>query len=143
MTISLKRFIHLWVAIIGSLFLVIASTSGIVLSLEPISESNRDLHYVEGDNLPISYLLKQLSSSYDEVVNVSRNKYGFIKVTAFQDGEDQTIYINPLTGEKIAKEYQKNKYFLYIYRQQSSSTNQMLSSPLILVCAKFSCPITV
>ncbi|OEK04007.1 PepSY domain-containing protein [Roseivirga misakiensis] len=99
MSSSLWRAAHLWLAIISSVFLLIASVTGAILSFEPIYQKAHNYHIDNADDLSISDVIDNISSVQGEVLNITRDKNGFVAVQSITS--DTPFYVNPFSGEKI------------------------------------------
>ncbi|MEM7297410.1 MAG: PepSY-associated TM helix domain-containing protein, partial [Bacteroidota bacterium] len=101
MTVSLWRLSHLWLAIVSTVFLLIASITGAILSFEPVYEHSFDYRVADAEELTISELIQNLSNKYPELNSVKRDHNGFIQVTIFGDDGEEIFFINPFTGEEM------------------------------------------
>ena len=113
MNISLRRLSHLWLAIVSSLFLFIASVTGVVLALEPVVESSYPYRIKGSDQLPISELVRSLKKSYPEISSIKRDHNGFIQVVVFGELGEQRFYVNPMTGKKLGELLQTPTIFSF------------------------------
>ncbi|MEM9897075.1 MAG: PepSY-associated TM helix domain-containing protein, partial [Bacteroidota bacterium] len=73
MSISLWRLSHLWLAIISSIFILIASVTGAILSFEPVYEGSYDYKVPGGDQLTIAQLIFNAKSRYKEISSIERD----------------------------------------------------------------------
>ncbi|MEM6359789.1 MAG: PepSY domain-containing protein [Bacteroidota bacterium] len=103
MTISLWRLTHLWLALISSIFLLIASVTGAILSFEPVYEGSYDYDMTGADELTIAKLQQNLTARYPEISSIKRDHNGFIQVTIFDDHGENTFFVNPFSAERLGE----------------------------------------
>lgn len=103
MTISIWRYSHLTLAISSSLFILLAAITGIILAFEPISNQLKPsaIHNLEEQSL--SKTIAVLDKQYDEVISLKIDDNHFVEASVVtKNGDSETFYINPFTGNKIA-----------------------------------------
>ncbi|WP_150452262.1 PepSY domain-containing protein [Arenibacter lacus] len=113
MIISVWRFSHLLFATISSAFLLVASVTGIVLAIEPISNKMHSFHIAEADTLSLAKTLENLNAKHKEVLAISRDRNGFVSVSVIDEGKKKKFYIDPTSGEKIGDIIQKQAVFQF------------------------------
>ncbi|MBU2945092.1 PepSY domain-containing protein [Zobellia uliginosa] len=113
MIVSVWRYSHLLFAIISSIFLLIASITGVILAVEPISNKIEPYSVSGADELSLAETLENLNAKYEEILAISRDRNGFISVTAIVDGKNEAFYIDPFTGEKLGALLQKKPLFQF------------------------------
>ncbi|MEP2280864.1 PepSY-associated TM helix domain-containing protein, partial [Maribacter sp.] len=102
MTISIWRYSHLTLALVSSLFLVVASITGIILAVEPISHQAKGYAVESLENVPLSTTIAALKNSYDEVLGLEVESSGFVKASVLtMEMETLDVYINPKTGKQL------------------------------------------
>lgn len=108
MTLSLWRYTHLALALTASVFIFIASVTGIVLAIEPISNEIKPLKSFHFQEVTLGETLTTLRERYLEVmtVEIDDNHYVLADVVD-NNGNAQSIYIDPKTGEKIGDTFKK------------------------------------
>ncbi|MEO9570917.1 MAG: PepSY domain-containing protein [Polaribacter sp.] len=112
MTISIWRYSHLTLAIFSTLFIIIASLTGVILAFEPISKKLKPFDNVNIDNVSISETIKALETKYDEIISIEIDKNNFITASIINNkGKSETFYINPKTGNKIGETISKTPIF--------------------------------
>jgi len=143
MTISIWRYSHLTLAISSFIFILIASVTGIILAIEPISYQLKP-YAVKTNNVTIAETLTAIQKEYDEVVTLKINQHNFVKAyVVLNNGKSKTYYINPKTGKKIREIVPKA--FIYSFAKNLHRSLFLKSTGRILV-AFFSfllCLITV
>lgn len=102
MIISIWRYSHLSLAISSSLFILIASITGIILAFEPISEQLQPYAVQNLENHTLAKTITILKKEYDEVLSIEKDHNNFIIASVItKEGTDERFYINPITGKKI------------------------------------------
>ena len=102
MTLSIWRYSHLTLAISSSIFLLIASITGIILAFEPVTEQLLPYHIDEADEQSLGKTIEILKNKYSEVIDLKVDHNDFIAVSVItHKGESEQFYINPITGKKI------------------------------------------
>jgi len=112
MTISIWRYSHLTLAISSTLFLIIASFTGIILAFEPISEKLNPYEVTNINNISIAETINTLHKNYDEIITLEIDENDFVAANVIlKNGKSATFYINPKTGEKIGEILEKKPIF--------------------------------
>jgi len=101
MSLSLWRATHLWLAIISTIFLLIASITGAILSFEPIYQKTHPYQVKKADDLLLSEAISNITAQHEEVLNISRDKNGFVSIQTIDS--DTPFYVDPFTGLKIGE----------------------------------------
>ncbi len=101
MSLSLWRVTHLWLAIISTIFLLIASITGAILSFEPIYQKTHPYQVKKADDLLLSEAITNITAQHEEVLNISRDKNGFVSIQTIDS--DTPFYVDPFTGLKIGE----------------------------------------
>lgn len=113
MILSVWRYSHLILAFVSSLFLLIASITGVILAVEPISNKVQPYSVANADKLTLAETLENLNGKYDEVLSISRDRNGFISISAINDGQSSLFYVDPFTGEKLGPLIEKAPIFQF------------------------------
>ncbi|WP_405415455.1 PepSY domain-containing protein [Maribacter sp. Asnod1-A12] len=104
MTISIWRFSHLTLALVSSLFLIVASVTGIILAVEPISHQAKGYAVENREEVSLATTIDALKKSYDEVLELEVESSGFVKASVLtMEMETLDIYVNPITGEQLGE----------------------------------------
>lgn len=112
MTISIWRYSHLLLAISSSLFIAIASVTGIILAFEPISNQLEPYAVKNLDKISIANTISVLQEKYDEVIDVKVTNDDFVIASVItKSGASETFYINPTTGKKLGNLVEKASIF--------------------------------
>ena len=113
MVFSIWRISHLMLAVVASLFLLVASVTGVILAFEPMKNKIRPYDIDDADELTLAGTLTNLNAHYDEILSISRDRNGFISVQAIVDGVNEHFYVNPFTGEKLGPPIEKAPIFQF------------------------------
>nr|WP_321225622.1 PepSY domain-containing protein [uncultured Psychroserpens sp.] len=112
MTISIWRFCHFILALISFVFIVLASVTGMILALEPIS--NQLQPYGINSKTPVATTIRHLADRYDEILTIETDENDFVVASVItNEGENDTFYINPETGEKLGDLIEKAPVFSF------------------------------
>ncbi|MRH99024.1 FAD-binding oxidoreductase [Kriegella sp. EG-1] len=101
MTLSIWRYSHLILAFTSSIFLLLASVTGVILSVEPISKKLQPYRISNTEGLSLAETISAIDAQYDEVLSISQDKNGFVSATVIIDNQNESFYVNPKTGEKL------------------------------------------
>lgn len=114
MLLSFWRKAHLILALTISLFLLITSVTGVILSFEPISNELNERHIDQASSISVAELIGVLEQKYMEVIELKIESDEFLEVSVITDeGDFETFYANPKTGEKIAEAKEESKWFSF------------------------------
>ncbi|MCG6191161.1 PepSY domain-containing protein [Maribellus maritimus] len=113
MVLSIWRNSHLVLAVVASLFLLIASITGGILAVEPISNKVRPYNIDHADKLTLTETLTNLNAKYDEILSVSSDRNGFVSVSVIINGENEQFYVDPFTGNKLGPLIEKAPIFKF------------------------------
>ena len=114
MTISIWRYSHLLLAISSSLFIAIASLTGIILAFEPISNQLEPYAMSNLDKISIAETVEALQSEHDEVIDVQVTNDDFVIASVItNEGDSETFYINPSSGTKLGEIIEKQAIFQF------------------------------
>ena len=104
MTISIWRYSHFVLALASSLFLLIASVTGVVLAIEPISHQAKGFAMQDLDKISLATTIDALKENYDEVFALEVESSGFVIASVLTaEMETLNVYINAKTGEQLGE----------------------------------------
>ena len=104
MTLSIWRYSHFLLALVASLFLVLASVTGVILAVEPISHQAKNYAVQDLDEVSLAMAISALRDTYDEVFSVEIEPSGFVKASVLTaDFETKDLYIDPKTGKQLGE----------------------------------------
>jgi len=110
------RYSHLTLALFSSVFLIVASVTGIILSTEPVSDYvNSPSDRIAADTIQLAQIIPQLKEEYIEVFSLSVDKEKALKVDVigFDEEKDGTFFIHPSTGEKLGDLPEKSAIYTW------------------------------
>ncbi len=111
---SYWRKAHLALALTASLFLIVTSVTGVILSFEPVSNRLHESHIGNADNGSLGSLISKLESTYLEVIEIKVDDNQLLQVSVIDDeGEFQTFHANPTTGKEVVSAYTENGLFSF------------------------------
>lgn len=114
MTISIWRYCHLILAVLTALFLFVASITGIVLAIEPLSHQSKGFAVRNLDEVSVSQILESLHNNYEEVLSIAVEPSGFVKASVFTDDfETLDIYIDPITSKNLGEVQPRPELFTF------------------------------
>ncbi|UMB59924.1 PepSY domain-containing protein [Lutibacter sp. A80] len=114
MTLSVWRYSHLVLAVSSSIFILLASLTGIILAFEPIS--NRVQPYTANNlnEITVAEITTTLQKNYDEIISIEIDKNDWVTVSIIdEEGTNKIFYINPKTGENLGKPTETNTLFKF------------------------------
>ncbi|AFU68686.1 NADPH-dependent sulfite reductase flavoprotein cytochrome subunit CysJ-like protein [Psychroflexus torquis ATCC 700755] len=104
MTISIWRYSHFILAFASSLFLLIASVTGVILAIEPISHQAKGYAVQDLDKISLGTTTEALKKNYDDVFALEVETSGFVKASVLTlEMEMLDIYIDPNTGLELGQ----------------------------------------
>ncbi|NAS30020.1 oxidoreductase [Flavobacteriaceae bacterium R38] len=115
MTVSIWRYSHMILAIVSSLFLTLASLTGIVLAFEPISNAIQPYAIEEIKEISVAQAVTVLKERYDEVFTLEVDENDFVTASVItEEGNIENIYVHPVSGEKLAVVKEKAPIFTFV-----------------------------
>jgi len=104
MTISVWRYSHLALALVSSLFLIIAAVTGVILAVEPISHQAKGYATQNLEEVSLATTINALQGVYDEVLALEVESSGFVKASVLtMEMETLDVYVDPTTGEQLGE----------------------------------------
>ncbi|MFB9075833.1 PepSY domain-containing protein [Flavobacterium procerum] len=115
MTLSFWRYAHLALALFSSLFLILASVTGIILAVDAVQEKTLPYKAADFNTLTLEKTLPILKKSYPEITELSVDYNQFVTLQAIdEDGNDINAYIDPKTGKKLGTPVKKSEFIQWI-----------------------------
>ena len=112
MIISIWRYSHFALALISSLFILVLSITGLILSLEPISNGWNQNPKIAGKyDISLAQLYQNLKSNYTEIYEIELDDNQQLIISAAKEGNEDRFYINPLSGNKTGEIEKKAEIF--------------------------------
>lgn len=111
MTLSLWRYAHLALALISSLFLVMASVTGAILAIDAVQEKMPPYRVANFNEITLAQTIPVLKEKFAEISEISVDHNGFVQLKGFDnDGNEIDGYINPTTGKILGKPIEKSAF---------------------------------
>tara|TARA_Y100000768_G_scaffold42489_1_gene27820 strand:- start:468 stop:1931 length:1464 start_codon:yes stop_codon:yes gene_type:complete len=114
MILSIWRYCHFSLAAAASLFLILASLTGAILTFEPITNSLKNYSINNLNEISLKETLSVLDKKFREVYEIQITTEGFVsaKVLTFSNKTEE-LYLNPINGETLEKVKPKSKFFSF------------------------------
>ncbi len=114
MTISVWRYAHLSLSVVASVFILIASVTGIILAFEPISNQFKPAKSSHFEEVTLGQTISALKEKYAEVLAIEIDDNSFVKAEVIDEaGNNSIFYINPKTAEKIGDVFKRSELFTF------------------------------
>ena len=114
-TTTIWRYSHLTLAVSSFLFLLLASISGIILSVEPITERVKSYRVGNLDDRKLADVLPALKTKYSEITSITVTNNQFVEIQAMDTaGNDIRGYIDPVSGQVLGKAVKQNEFFQWV-----------------------------
>ncbi|GGF14046.1 PepSY domain-containing protein [Flavobacterium limi] len=115
MTLSFWRYAHLALALFSSVFLILASVTGIILAVDAAQEKTLPYKTANFDQITLGETLPILKKAYPEITELSVDYNQFVTLQAIdEDGNDINAYIDPKTGKTLGTPVKKNEFIQWI-----------------------------
>ncbi|OOV16643.1 PepSY domain-containing protein [Flavobacterium sp. LM4] len=115
MTLSFWRYAHLALALFSSVFLILASVTGIILAIDAAQEKTLPYKAANFDQLTLGETLPVLKKGYPEITELSIDYNQFVTLQAIdEDGNDINAYIDPKTGKTLGTPLKKNEFIQWV-----------------------------
>ena len=115
MTISIWRYSHLALAVSSFLLLTLASVTGIILAVKPVSQQLQP-YRVEGfADVTLAQALPVLKKNYPELTELSVDANGFVRLQGNNaDGDKVDGYVDPRTGKVLGPVAPQSEFFEWV-----------------------------
>ncbi|RED22604.1 sulfite reductase (NADPH) flavoprotein alpha-component [Flavobacterium cutihirudinis] len=115
MTLSFWRYTHLALALFSSLFLLLASVTGIILAVDAAQEKTLPYKTENFDTLTLEQTLPVLKKKYAEITELSVDYNQFVTLQAIdEDGNDINAYIDARTGKALGTPAKKSEFINWV-----------------------------
>lgn len=115
MTLSFWRYTHLALALFSSIFLLLASITGIILAIDTAQEKTLPYKAANFDKIALGETLPILKKVYPEITELSIDHNQFIILQAIdEDGNDINAYIDPKTGKILGIPEKKSEFIQWV-----------------------------
>jgi len=115
MTLSFWRYAHLALALFSSIFLLLASVTGIILAVDAVQEKTLPYKAENFNKITLGETLPILKKEYSEITELSVDYNQFVTLQAIDaEGNDINAYINPKTGKTLGTPVKKSEFIKWI-----------------------------
>ncbi|WP_433812157.1 PepSY domain-containing protein [Flavobacterium johnsoniae] len=115
MTLSFWRYAHLALALFSSIFLLLASVTGIILAVDAVQEKTLPYKAADFDKITLGETLPVLKKEYSEITELSVDYNQFVTLQAIdKDGNDVNAYIDPKTGKALGTPAKKSEFIKWV-----------------------------
>ncbi|MBD3904099.1 PepSY domain-containing protein [Chryseobacterium sp. Ch-15] len=115
MTLSIWRYAHLTLAILTFLFLIVASTTGIILAYDAAQEKTQPYRVDDFSTINLAQSLPELRKVFPEITEISVDHNQFVTLEGSdENGENIKAYIDPKTGKILGKPIEKSKFINWV-----------------------------
>jgi sulfite reductase (NADPH) flavoprotein alpha-component len=115
MILSFWRYVHLALALFSSVFLILASVTGIILAIDAAQEKTLPYKAANFNQITLGETLPVLKKAYPEITELSIDYNQFVTLQAIdQDGNDINAYIDPKTGKILGLPEKKSDFIQWI-----------------------------
>lgn len=111
---SIWRKAHLWLALVSSVFLLLATLTGAILSCEPIQESM--VRTNPAKNVLLADCLDTLKSVYPELLELKQDAPGqyFLSIFPLEEGQASDFFVDPVTGRPTQPTVQESPFYDWV-----------------------------
>ncbi|MCR4032074.1 MULTISPECIES: PepSY domain-containing protein [Flavobacterium] len=115
MTLSFWRYAHLALALFSSVFLLLASVTGIILAVDAVQEKTLPYKVENFNKITLGETLPALKKVYPEITELSVDYNQFVTLQAIDDdGNDINSYIDPKNGKALGTPVKKSEFIKWI-----------------------------
>lgn len=111
MTLSIWRYAHLALALISSLFLVMASVTGAILAIDAVQEKMPPYRVANFDQITLAQTVPVLKKKFSEISEIDVDHNGFVRLKGFDEESNEIdAYIDPTTAKVLGKPVEKSAF---------------------------------
>jgi sulfite reductase (NADPH) flavoprotein alpha-component len=111
MTLSIWRYAHLALALISSLFLVMASVTGAILAIDAVQEKMPPYRVANFDQITLAQTVPVLKKNFSEISEIDVDHNGFVRLKGFDEESNEIdAYIDPTTAKVLGKPVEKSAF---------------------------------
>ncbi|GAA6770947.1 hypothetical protein AAGS39_16920 [Flavobacterium sp. CGRL2] len=115
MTLSFWRYAHLALALFSSIFLFLATVTGIILAVDAVQEKTLPYKTENFNEITLGETLPILKKAYPEITELSVDYNQFVTLQAIdQDGNDVNAYVDPKTGKALGTPVKKSEFIQWV-----------------------------
>jgi len=111
MTLSIWRYAHLALALISSLFLVMASVTGAILAIDAVQEKMPPYRAANFEQITLAQTIPVLKKNFSEISEINIDHNGFVRLKGFDEESNEIdAYVDPTTAKVLGKPVEKNAF---------------------------------
>jgi len=115
MTLSFWRYAHLALALFSSIFLFLATVTGIILAVDAVQEKTLPYKTENFNEITLGETLPILKKAYPEITELSVDYNQFVTLQAIdQNGNDVNAYVDPKTGKALGTPVKKSEFIQWV-----------------------------
>ncbi len=115
MTISVWRGSHLALAVSSFLFVALASVTGIILAVKPVTEKTAPYRADSFNRILLSEAMPALGKSFLEITDVSIDANQFVTVKGTDtSNKERSAFVDPRTGKILGTPGRDNRFFQWV-----------------------------
>ena len=115
MIVSIWRYAHLALAILSTAFLLVLSTTGVILAYDAVEEKTPAYRVENFQELNLAQVLSTLRENYFEVIEIKVDHNDFVTLDAVdEEGNPVKAYIDPNSGKKLGEIKPKSEFIQWI-----------------------------
>ncbi|MGV6831637.1 MAG: PepSY domain-containing protein, partial [bacterium] len=138
MTLSIWRFSHFILAFMASVFILLASITGIVLAVEPIQDGLSAYQLESDANVSLAHALSELQKTNKEIYALESAKFNLYAVSAVdKDSKQGNYYFNPVNGNKLVEVPERKQFYNFITNLHRSLFLKSTGRILITIASFF------
>ncbi len=115
MTLSFWRYSHLALAVFSTVFLILASATGVILAVDAVQERTSGYRVENFDSITLEETLPILRRTYPEITELNVDHNQFVTLQGIdQKDNDINGYIDPRNGQLLGKPIKKTEFIQWI-----------------------------
>lgn len=115
MTISFWRYSHLALAVSSFLFITLASVTGVILAVEPVSQKTQPFRSPQFNEASLATVLPVLKAHYKDITTVTVDANQFVSLTgADSTGKTVSVYVDIATGKALGEVKKQHPFFQWV-----------------------------
>lgn len=115
MTLSIWRYSHLALAVVSSLFLLLASVTGTILAVDAVQEKLPPYQVGNFDKITLEQTLPILKKTYPEITELTVDHNQFVTLEGLdKEDNDVNAIIDPKNGKILGEPIKKSEFIQWI-----------------------------
>jgi len=112
---SIWRFAHLSLAIFSFLFLIVVSSTGVILAIDAVNEKTAPYQVENFNQITVAQSITGLRKVYPEILELNIDHNQFSTAQGFDaSGSDFKFIVNPESGKILGKPRDKSEFIQWI-----------------------------